>query len=160
MINDLHRNAIAYRLFQVICFVFKLNEMPRDDGLISILRGFKKKELVNYSNELKFKDYNIQWKWAFRYQWIISKILMDETLFEDAYKWAEDAIIKSSHSGESYFQRAEVLFQTAENCVGDVLLFDDKVVYAHLRLIYVGQKIEIHQMCSNSPESHDEIRLH
>ena len=74
VINDLHRNAFAYRLFQVICFVFKLNEMSRDDGLISILRGFKKKELVNYSNELKFKNYQIQWKWAFRYQWIISKI--------------------------------------------------------------------------------------
>jgi 2-polyprenyl-3-methyl-5-hydroxy-6-metoxy-1,4-benzoquinol methylase len=74
VINDLHRNAIAYRLFQVICFVFNLNKMSRDDGLISILRGFKKKELVNYSSELKFKDYNIQWKWAFRYEWIISKI--------------------------------------------------------------------------------------
>ena len=76
VINDLHRNAIAYRLFQVICFVFNLNKMSRDDGLISILRGFTKKELINYSNELKFKNYNIQWKWAFRYEWIISKILL------------------------------------------------------------------------------------
>ena len=74
VINDLHRNAIAYRLFQVICFVFNLNKMSKDDGLISILRGFTKKELINYSNELKFKNYNIQWKWAFRYEWIISKI--------------------------------------------------------------------------------------
>ena len=74
VINDLHRNAIAYRLFQVICFIFNLNKISRDDGLISILRGFTKKELINYSNELKFKNYNIQWKWAFRYEWIISKI--------------------------------------------------------------------------------------
>ena len=74
VINDLHRNAIAYRLFQVICFVFNLNKMSRDDGLISILRGFTKKELNNYSDELKLKNYNIQWKWAFRYEWIISKI--------------------------------------------------------------------------------------
>ena len=74
VINDLHRNAIAYRLFQVICFVFNLNKMSRNDGLISILRGFTKKELINYSSELKFKNYNIQWKWAFRYEWIISKI--------------------------------------------------------------------------------------
>ena len=73
VINDLHRNAIAYRLFQVICFVFKLNEMSRDDGLISILRGFKKKELVNFSNELKLENFHIKWKWAFRYEWIISK---------------------------------------------------------------------------------------
>ena len=74
VINDLHRSAIAYRLFQVICFVFNLNKMSRNDGLISILRGFTKKELINYSNELKFKNYNIQWKWAFRYEWIILKI--------------------------------------------------------------------------------------
>jgi len=74
VINDLHRNAFAYRLFQVICFIFKLNKLSRDDGLISILRGFKKKELVDFSNELKFKNYQIQWKWAFRYQWIISKM--------------------------------------------------------------------------------------
>ena len=74
VINDLHRNAIAYRLFQVICFVYNLNKMSRDDGLISILRGFTKKELINYSRELKLKNYNIQWKWAFRYEWIISKI--------------------------------------------------------------------------------------
>ena len=74
VINDLHRNAIAYRLFQVMSIVFNLNKMTRDDGLISILRGFKKKELVNYSNELKLTDYKIQWKWAFRYEWIISKL--------------------------------------------------------------------------------------
>ena len=74
VINDLHRNAIAYRLFQVICFVLNLSKMSRDDGLISILRGFKKKELINYSDELKLKNYNIHWKWAFRFEWIISKI--------------------------------------------------------------------------------------
>ena len=74
VVNDLQRSAIAYRLFQVICFVFRLNKMSRDDGLISILRGFKKVELVNFSKEINFINYKIQWKWAFRYQWIISKI--------------------------------------------------------------------------------------
>lgn len=74
VINDLHRNAIAYRLFQALCFVFRLNEMSREDGLTSILRGFKKGELVRFSEKLNFSNYKIQWKWAFRYQWIISKI--------------------------------------------------------------------------------------
>lgn len=74
VINDLHRSAIAYRLFQVLCFVFQLNTMSREDGLVSILRGFKKKELIYYSKELNLKKYTINWKWAFRYQWIISKI--------------------------------------------------------------------------------------
>ncbi|MFE3867755.1 methyltransferase domain-containing protein [Flavobacterium sp. LS2P90] len=74
VINDLHRSAIAYRLFQALCLVFRLNDMSREDGLISILRGFKKVELIHFSEKLNFSNYKIQWKWAFRYQWIISKI--------------------------------------------------------------------------------------
>ena len=74
VINDLHRSPIAYRLFQLICVVFRLNKMSREDGLISILRGFKRKELIDFSEKLNFKKYKIQWRWAFRYEWIISKI--------------------------------------------------------------------------------------
>jgi 2-polyprenyl-3-methyl-5-hydroxy-6-metoxy-1,4-benzoquinol methylase len=74
VINDLQRSAVAYRLFQALCFVFKLNAMSREDGLVSILRGFKKEDLVRFSNKLKLNNYKIQWKWAFRYQWIIWKI--------------------------------------------------------------------------------------
>jgi hypothetical protein len=74
VINDLHRSAVAYRLFQALCFVFQLNDMSREDGLVSILRGFKKAELEQYSKKLQLKKYTIQWKWAFRYQWIIQKI--------------------------------------------------------------------------------------
>jgi 2-polyprenyl-3-methyl-5-hydroxy-6-metoxy-1,4-benzoquinol methylase len=73
VINDLHRSALAYRLFQVLCFVFQLNAMSREDGLVSILRGFKKEELVRFSEKLNLSNYKIQWKWAFRYQWIIKK---------------------------------------------------------------------------------------
>ncbi len=73
VINDLHRSVVAYRLFQALCFVFRLNDMSREDGLVSILRGFKKEELEQYSKRLQFKKYTIRWKWAFRYQWIIQK---------------------------------------------------------------------------------------
>lgn len=71
VINDLQRSALAYRLFQIVCLVFNLNDMSREDGLVSILRGFKKKELVAFSKQLQLNNYTIQWKWAFRYQWII-----------------------------------------------------------------------------------------
>lgn len=73
VVNDLQRSAIAYRLFQGLCFVFRLNKMSKEDGLTSILRGFKKQELIDFSKKLNFKKYIIQWKWAFRYQWIIFK---------------------------------------------------------------------------------------
>lgn len=74
VINDLQRSKIAYRLFQLVCFIFRLNKMPKQDGLVSILRGFKKQDLVNFSNKLNLKKYNLTWKWAFRYQWIIKKL--------------------------------------------------------------------------------------
>jgi len=72
VINDLHRSSLAYYLFKLICLTFRLNSMSRDDGLVSILRGFKKADLIKYSGQLNLKKYLIRWKWAFRYQWIIS----------------------------------------------------------------------------------------
>lgn len=74
VINDLHRSALAYRLFQLICVVFNLNSMVRNDGQVSILRGFKKKELHQLSAVLNIGQYSLQWKWAFRYQWIINNL--------------------------------------------------------------------------------------
>ncbi|MVM29701.1 methyltransferase domain-containing protein [Spirosoma sp. HMF4905] len=74
VINDLQRSALAYRLFQLICFVFRLNTMSREDGLTSILRGFKKQDLEKLSKQLHLKKYRINWKWAFRYQWIIKNL--------------------------------------------------------------------------------------
>ena len=73
VINDLHRSTIAYRLFQLVCVVFRLNNMSKNDGLISILRGFKKEELINFSKKINASKQSIKWKWAFRYQWIIWK---------------------------------------------------------------------------------------
>ncbi|KQR65262.1 methyltransferase domain-containing protein [Pedobacter sp. Leaf176] len=74
VINDLHRSALAYYLFKALCFLFALNDMSREDGLVSILRGFKRADLLNYSKRLNFKFSDIKWKWAFRYQWIIKTI--------------------------------------------------------------------------------------
>lgn len=73
IINDLHRSKTAYRLFELICFVFNLNRMSREDGLVSILRGFRKKELEEFSKKTNLQNYTINWKWAFRYQWLITK---------------------------------------------------------------------------------------
>ncbi|SFH86181.1 methyltransferase domain-containing protein [Halpernia frigidisoli] len=73
VVNDLQRSKIAYRLFQAIIFVFRLEKMTANDGLISILRGFKKPDLEKFSHQLDFKKYSITWKWAFRWQWIIWK---------------------------------------------------------------------------------------
>lgn len=71
VINDLQRSALAYYLFIGLCFVFGLNHMSKEDGLVSISRGFKKADLQFYSKQSQLKNCSIKWKWAFRYQWII-----------------------------------------------------------------------------------------
>lgn len=73
VINDLHRSREAYFLFRAFCKVFINNKIARDDGLTSILRGFKKKELKRFAAQLPAANQEIKWKWAFRYQWIIQK---------------------------------------------------------------------------------------
>ena len=74
VINDLHRSKMAYFLFKAFCYVFVRNEIARKDGLTSILRGFKKEEISEFSNKaLPACRHHIQWKWAFRYQWVIQK---------------------------------------------------------------------------------------
>lgn len=73
VINDLHRSIVAFSLFKAISLFIK-NPMVKTDGAISVLRGFKKNELVNISKKLNNTVSSINWKWAFRYQWIIKKI--------------------------------------------------------------------------------------
>ncbi len=69
--NDLHRNQLAYYLFKLITIPVR-NKMIIEDGLTSVLRGFKRKELVDLSNQLNI-NYQLKWKWAFRYQWILKR---------------------------------------------------------------------------------------
>ena len=71
VVNDLHRHKIAYYLFMMLSIFIK-NNMIIEDGLTSVLRGFKRKELKKIAEELTLKT-QISWKWAFRFLWIIQK---------------------------------------------------------------------------------------
>lgn len=71
VVNDLHRNRLAYYLFKIVCLVIP-NKMVKEDGLTSVLRGFKQYELEAISMKLGASS-RIRWKWAFRYQWIIQQ---------------------------------------------------------------------------------------
>ena len=71
VVNDLHRHKLAYYLFKLIGFFIK-NKMVRKDGLTSVLRAFKRKDLEKMAKEIKV-HFSIQWKWAFRFLWILKK---------------------------------------------------------------------------------------
>ncbi len=69
VVNDLHRHKLAYYLFKLLCTTIS-NKTIVEDGLTSVLRGFKRKELKVISEKVN-ANYQIKWKWAFRYQWIL-----------------------------------------------------------------------------------------
>lgn len=71
VINDLQRSKVAYRLFQLFSLFFLKNHIAIHDGLVSITRGFTKKELVQLSKTVPNASHTIRWKWAFRYVWIL-----------------------------------------------------------------------------------------
>ena len=70
LINDLHRSEMAYVLFWFVSLFFR-NEVARNDGLVSIRKAFKRSDLEKYASSIAGKS-SIRWRWAFRYQWIIT----------------------------------------------------------------------------------------
>jgi ubiquinone/menaquinone biosynthesis C-methylase UbiE len=47
---DLHRERGAYRLFKLFCFVFRISELVRHDGLLSIRKSFQPAELLQLAH--------------------------------------------------------------------------------------------------------------
>ena len=71
IVNDLHRHKLAYYLFKMTGLFIK-NKMVREDGLTSVLRAFKRNELETILTKTGV-NFSIQWKWAFRYLWVLKK---------------------------------------------------------------------------------------
>ena len=74
----------------------------------------------------------------YKYAIELSKILIDEEKYNDAYDWAEKAVSEALNlsdnkigKGESFFQRAEVLYSVAQSCQdpSGELNFWDRIVY-------------------------------
>ena len=71
VINDLHRSKLSYFLFKVFGLFFLRTTVAKNDGLVSIRRGFKRPELLNLAKKIPNVTHHIQWKWAFRYVWVM-----------------------------------------------------------------------------------------
>jgi 2-polyprenyl-3-methyl-5-hydroxy-6-metoxy-1,4-benzoquinol methylase len=71
VINDLHRHWLAYYSIKLLTKFFSKSSMVKADGPLSVLRGFRKKELVGILQKAGIHNYSLKWKWAFRWQLII-----------------------------------------------------------------------------------------
>lgn len=67
IINDLHRHWLAY--YSAFFFTRLLNgtKLAKNDGPISVLRGFKSEELIFLLNKANIKNYFLQKEWLFRF---------------------------------------------------------------------------------------------
>jgi 2-polyprenyl-3-methyl-5-hydroxy-6-metoxy-1,4-benzoquinol methylase len=70
IINDLQRSIFAFWGIKILTALFSKSEFVKNDGPLSVKRGFKKNELVKILDELKF-NYEIKYQWAFRWLLII-----------------------------------------------------------------------------------------
>lgn len=74
VVNDLQRNRFAFWLFKVFGAVFLETKTARHDGLVSIARGFTRKELLSLSEAIPDVKATVYWRWAFRYQWNLKRV--------------------------------------------------------------------------------------
>ncbi len=73
IINDLHRSVFAYAGIKLLTFLFSKSEMVKNDGPLSVKRGFLKKELQKIFSHTKSSSVMIQYRWAFRWLAVIVK---------------------------------------------------------------------------------------
>ncbi len=67
IINDLARSPIAYYGIKIPTQLFSRSRFTKNDAPLSVLRGFKRKELEALLVRAGIKNYSLEWKWAFRY---------------------------------------------------------------------------------------------
>src|SRR5690554_3181293 len=67
LISDLHRHPAAYYSILGVVNLLPVSPMFRNDGPLSVLRGFKRAELEEMANRSGAVDYQVRWHWAFRW---------------------------------------------------------------------------------------------
>jgi len=73
IVNDLHRHWIAYLSIKWISRLLNFSYLARHDGPLSVLRAFRKCELIKLIKLAKVDSYQIRWHWAFRWEMILWK---------------------------------------------------------------------------------------
>jgi ubiquinone/menaquinone biosynthesis C-methylase UbiE len=67
VINDLRRNWFAYYSVYFLTRLLNGSALSKNDGPISVLRGFRSAEIISMLEKAQINQYKIQRKWAFRF---------------------------------------------------------------------------------------------
>jgi SAM-dependent methyltransferase len=66
-INDLHRHPFAYYSIKWLTRLFSKSYLVKNDAPLSVLRGFKRRELEMFNAQCSILNAQLKWKWAFRW---------------------------------------------------------------------------------------------
>ena len=73
-INDLHRHPFAYYSIKWLTGLFSKSYLVKNDAPLSVLRGFKRKELEMFNSQCSILNAQLKWKWAFRWLLIVYNV--------------------------------------------------------------------------------------
>jgi len=68
IINDLHRHRLAYYSIKLLTSLFSRSPMVQNDGPLSVLRGFSRKDIKRVLQKAGMGAFQVQWNWAFRWR--------------------------------------------------------------------------------------------
>jgi 2-polyprenyl-3-methyl-5-hydroxy-6-metoxy-1,4-benzoquinol methylase len=71
VINDIHRHWFAYYSIKWLTGFFSKSPMVKYDAPLSVMRAFRKKELIDIMKQAGITNYTLTWMWAFRWQLVI-----------------------------------------------------------------------------------------
>lgn len=73
VINDLHRHWLAYHLIKWLTRWFSKSYLVKNDAKLSVRRSFRRRDWENIFQQAGIGNLRIRWRWAFRWQVIVSK---------------------------------------------------------------------------------------
>lgn len=71
IINDIHRHWLAYYSIRLLTRLFSRSPMVQYDAPLSVLRAFRKRELISILERSGIENFTVKWMWAFRWQVIV-----------------------------------------------------------------------------------------
>ena len=85
VVNDLHRHWFAYYAIRTLTKCLSRNRLIRHDAALSVLRGFRRQELLELCRLAQLPAPLLTWRWAFRWQLVLPKAAPIEDPSSDSH---------------------------------------------------------------------------
>ncbi len=73
VINDLHRHPLAYHSIRWLTRLLSSSRLIRNDAPLSVLRAFRREDLLRIVAEQGLPAPDLRWRWPFRWQMVLPK---------------------------------------------------------------------------------------